>query len=287
MEVWLLIGGVVVLYYVFKTAIASSKQQTQQNTHSKPKNGFRVTTTTTKRISTHYEEDDNDLATFRISYGYSEEKSKNKSPGKWIKPGESITIKGQVFSAGNFYFGGQLSSLDGRGTEASLVDESLKIEKRDSSYADESLSYWPKFISLTPKGRGAYLSWLAGSRNDPGTPLGYIFIYFYGLERRVAVDSIDQSVDDAEFKSLFDEILRLKSIYGGSRSFSSYSIRLLELMCLLRPNVVSHPELEKSPQRDSLLFRHRLATIVNNGEPVPAELALAWIRFYPESVVSG
>lgn len=227
-------------------------------------------------------EDDDNLATFSISYGYEEEKSKNKTPGKWIKSGESITIKGQVFTKGNFYYGGKLNSLDGYGTEASLVDDSLKIENEPATFEDESLGYWSKFISLTPKGRGAFLTWLSGNRNDPDTPLGYVFIYFYGIERRITVDSVKQAVDDAEFKSLFDEILRLKGIYGGSRSFLNYAIRLLEIMCLLRPHVVSHLDLDTTPQRDSLLFKHRLATTVNDEKPIPAELALAWIRFYPD-----
>lgn len=285
MEFWLLVGGAVILYYVIKAMMAtSSKQQAQKNNRPSSKNEFGVTMTTNNRVvANSNRDDDDDLATFSISYGYDEEKSKNKTPGKWIKSGESITIKGQqAFTGGNFYYGGKLSSLDGYGTEASLVDDSLKIENKPSSFEDENLGYWPKFISLTPKGRGAFLSWLSGNRNDPDTPLGYVFIYFYGLERRVTVDSIKQAVDDAEFKSLFDEVLRLKGIYGGSRSFSNYSTRLLEIMCLLRPHAVSHPKLEKTPQRDSLLFKHRLATTVNDEKPIPAELALAWIRFYPD-----
>jgi tellurite resistance protein len=282
MEFWLLIGGVVIFYYVIKAAATSSKQQVQKNNRPSSENEIRVTMTTSNRVVANSNSDDDDLATFSISYGYEEEKSKNKTPGKWIKPGESITIKGQTFTGGNFYFGGNLSSLDGYGTEASLVDGSLQVENKSSTFEDENLGYWPKFISLTPKGRGAYLSWLSGSRSDPETPLGYVFIYFYGLERRVTFDSVKQSVGDAEFKYLFDEILRLKSIYGGSRSFLNYSIRLLEIMCLLRPKVVSHLELVKSPRKGSLLFKHRLATLVNDKKPVPAELALAWIRFYPD-----
>jgi tellurite resistance protein len=282
MEFWLLIGGAVILYYVIKAMVTSSKQQVQKNRPSS-KNEIRVTMTTNDQVRANSNRGgDDDLATFSISYGYNEEKSKNKTPGKWIKPGESITIKGQTFTSGNFYFGGKLSSLDGYGTEASLVDDSLKVENKPSSFEDESLGYWPKFISLTPKGRGAFLSWLSSNRSDPETPMGYVFIYFYGLERRITVDSIKQQMDDAEFKSLFEEILRLKGIYGSSRSFSNYSTRLLEIMCLLRPDVVSHPELEKTPQRDSLLFKHRLATTVSEEKPVPAELALAWIRFCPD-----
>jgi len=282
MEFWLLIGGAIILYYAIKAMANPSKQQAHKNDRQSSENEIRVTLTTSNRAVTSSNLDDDDLAAFNISYGYDEEKSKNKTQGKWIKSGEFITMKGQTFSSGNFYFGGKLSSLDGYGTEASLVDDSLKVENKPSSFEDESLGYWPKFISLTPKGRGAFLSWLSSNRSDPETPLGYVFIYFYGLERRIAVDSIHQAVDDTEFKSLFDEILRLKGIYGSSRSFSNYSTRLLEFMCLLRPHVVSHPELEKSPQRDSLLFKHRLATIVSEEKPVPAELALAWIRFYPD-----
>jgi hypothetical protein len=257
------------------------KQQAHKNDRQSSENKISVTLTTSNRAVTNSNLDD-DLATFSISYGYDEGKSKNKTQGKWIKSGESITIKGQTFSSGNFYFGGKLSSLDGYGTEASLVDDSLKVENKPSSFEGESLGYWPKFISLTPKGRGAFLSWLSSDRSDPETPLGYVFIFFYGLERRITVDSIHQAVDDAEFKSLFDEILRLKGIYGSSRSFSNYSTQLLEFMYLLRPHVASHPELEKTPQRNSLLFKHRLATIVSEEKPVPAELALAWIRFYPD-----
>jgi len=282
MEFWLVIGGAVIFYYVIKAVATSSKQQVQKNNQPSSENEIRVTMTTSNRVVANSNRDDENLATFSISYGYDEEKSKNKTPGKWIKPGESITIKGEEFSSGNFYFGGNLSSLDGYGMEASLVDDSLKVENKPFSFEDESLGYWPKFISLTPKGRGAFLNWLAGNRTDPETPLGYVFIYFYGLERRITVDSINQTVHDTEFKDLFDEVLRLKGIYGSSRSFSNYATRLLEVMCLLRPHVVSHPELEKSPKRDSLLFKHRLATTVSDGEPVRAELALAWIRFYPD-----
>lgn len=281
MEFWLFIGGAVIMYYLIKAMATSSEQQVQKNDRLSSKNEISVTMTTRNRVVGSSNRDD-DLATFSISYGYDEEKSKNTTPGKWIKTGESITIKGQAFTGGNFYYGGKLSSLDRDGTEASLVDDSLKIENKPFTFEDESLGYWPKFISLTPKGRGAFLSWLSGNRSDPETPLGYVFIYFYGIERRITVDSIKQAVDDSEFKALFDEVLRLKSIYGSSRSFSNYSIRLLEIMCLLRPHVVSHPDLEKTPQRDSLLFKHRLATTVNDEKPIPAELVLAWIRFYPD-----
>lgn len=284
MEFWILIGGAVILYYVIKAISTPSKQPVQKNKTTGTRNEVTQAMATRNRVvaNNNFDNDDDDLATFNISYGYNEEKSKNKTPGKWIKPGESINIKGQLFNGGNFYFGGVLSSLDGYGAEASLVDDSLKFESKPSTFEDESLGYWPQFISLSPKCRGAYLDWLSSDRSEPETPLGYVFIYFYGLERRITVDSTKQDIDDSEFKSLFNEMLRLKDIFSNSRSFSNYSTRLLEFMCLLRPHVVSHPELENNPQRGPLLFKHRLATVVSKEKPVPAELALAWIRFYPD-----
>ena len=283
MEFWLLIGAAVILCYAISAIATRSKQRSRKNDRQDSTSEVSISITTSNNVvANSYQDDDDELATFRISYGYDEEKSTNKTPAKWIKPGESIIIKGKKITGGNFYFGGRLSSLDGYGAEASLVDDSLRVESKPPTFEDESLGYWPKFISLSPKGRGAFLSWLSGSRSDSDIPLGYVFIYFYGIERRITVDSLKQGIDDTEFKALFDEVLRLKGIYGGSRSFSSYATRLLEIMCLLRPHVVSDPELEEKPQRDSLLFKHRLASTVDDGKPIPAELALAWVRFYPD-----
>lgn len=282
MEFWLILVGGFVLYLAIKSMKKSSVIQSRGSQMSNPKKDARAKTTSSNRISARYEEDDDDFATFTISYGHKETKSKNKASGKWIASEETVSVKGHTITKGNFYFGGQLSSLDDYGTEASLVDDSLKVSNQPLTYEDESLGYWPKYISISEGCRGAFLNWLASDRNDPATPLGYVFIYFYGLERRVVVDSIQRNVDDTEFKSIFNEIIRLKDIYGSSRSFLNYSIRLLEIMCLLRPNVVSHPELEKNPKQESALLKYKLAKTVEEGKSIPASLALAWLKFIPD-----
>ncbi|MCJ8315272.1 MAG: TerB N-terminal domain-containing protein, partial [Pseudomonadales bacterium] len=76
--------------------------------------------------------------------------------------------------------------------------------------------------------------------------------------------------------------LRLKSIYGDSRSFSNYASRLLELMCLIRPNAVSLSSEDNSFSNNSLLFKFKLATTVYKGEPISSGIALAWVHYYPE-----
>ncbi|WGO98347.1 TerB N-terminal domain-containing protein [Saccharophagus degradans] len=284
MEFWLLLGGGFVLYLVIKSMKKSSAAQSRSSQTPPPKKDAWSRTSSSNRVSTHIDddEDEEDFATFTISYGHEEAKSKNKTTGKWVRSGESISVKGHTITGGNFYFGGQLASLDGYGTEASLVDDTLKADNQPLTYEDDSLGYWPKYNSISDKCRGALLSWLASERNDPAAPLGYVFIYFYGLERRVVVDSIQSGVDDTEFKAIFEEILRLKDIYGTSRSFLNYATRLLEIMCLLRPNVVSHADLERNPKQDSVLLKHKLAKAVDQGNPIQAELALAWLKFIPD-----
>jgi len=230
-------------------------------------------------VSSHVNEgneDDDGLATFTISYGYDEEKSNNTTPAIWLKAGETITIHGVEISGGNFYFGGKLSTIDGYGTEASLIDDSLPIEKEEFNFEDESLGYWPKYISISPESRGAYIDWLASDRNATDVPLGYVFMYFYGIERRILVDSINGEVGSDEFVYLFSEVARLKKLYGSSYSVANYMQNLLEFMCLLQPDFVNIES--DGYNSESLLFKHKLATIVNAGEPLSKELALSWVK---------
>ncbi|WP_414850225.1 TerB N-terminal domain-containing protein, partial [Kosakonia quasisacchari] len=68
-------------------------------------------------------------------------------------------------------------------------------------------------------------------------PIGYVFIYLYGLERKALVDSADQNFPDAEFRNLFNEVGRLRSVFSENRSFRGYSTQLLEAMSILRPDM--------------------------------------------------
>jgi len=225
-----------------------------------------------------------EFATFTISTGCNLEKSNNKTFGRWINNNETMTIKNTTINKGFFYYGGVLKSLDGYSSESSLVDDKLKIQNSEMTYSDNSLGYWPQFISISPKCRGAYINWLASDRSDKNTPIGYVFIYFYGIERRVLIDGQNNLVDDSEYISLFDEINRLRKIFQENRSFYNYSTRLMEYMCLSRQKVVSILEDEEDylTSNDSLLFKHKLATTVANGMPIMSELAMQWLKNYPE-----
>lgn len=82
------------------------------------------------------------------------------------------------------------------------------------------LGYWPHLSELEPHQRGNYLEWLATGRQDPDFDVGYVFIYFYGLERRALIDREDEI-------AIAREVLRLLSVYRNSRSFQRYATSLI------------------------------------------------------------
>lgn len=254
------------------------------NPSKKTSNFFTDKNSPQKAMQRINDESEDNLATFTISVGRSEPKSSNKSPGRWIKSGENIQLKGYNTDKGFFYFGGQLeaykinSYYNTYETEASLVDECLLFEKKDKFYIDASLGYWPTYISLSPQAKGAYLDWLFGDRSDPETPIGYVFIYFYGLERRALIDGTQGDVNDDEYISIFNELKRLRQIFNDNYAFNNYASKLIEIMSYLRPEVIQIDYSEFSTRYDSILFRYHLAKQVHDNKPITDELALHWIK---------
>ena len=73
--------------------------------------------------------------------------------------------------------------------EPALIDPGLSVDTRAPDYAGTKMGYWPSYSSIPADCRAAYLHWLLDGRYAPGAYIGYVFLYFYGLERRLLVDS--------------------------------------------------------------------------------------------------
>lgn len=226
---------------------------------------------------------DDDFATFTIhtSFGQEPEKTTNKQKGRWISEDEQLSINGRQLTKGFFYFGGVMNSLDGYGIEPSLVDDKRPASSPsiDSKiYTDESLGYWPTYASLSKGCRGAYLDWLTSDRSNPNTPIGYVFIYFYGFERRVIENKPNNQISDEEYIAIFEEVLRLNSVFNANRSFRGYSANFLELMAFQRPALFEDRLSDIPETNNALSFKVKLATTIANGNPVTAPLALEWLK---------
>jgi uncharacterized tellurite resistance protein B-like protein len=234
---------------------------------------------------------DDELATFTIASG-SRTKisgSDNSVEGRWLGADTSITIHNRKLSRGFIFYGNKLKGLDNYSSEDCLIDPSLpafrpmSIENSTEFYTDASLCYWPNYAGLSQQCRGVYLDWLASDRSQPNIPIGYVFLYFYGLERRIIAnkDSI-HLIDMKEYIEIFHEIVRLRQIYGSNNSFNNYSGNLLALMIYLRPVVTKHLKNELFQFSNALFFKLMLAVTVKNGKPIKAGLALDWLRYSSE-----
>jgi uncharacterized tellurite resistance protein B-like protein len=149
------------------------------------------------------------------------------------------------------------------------------------------MSYWPSYSGIPAVSRAAYLEWLAGGRNDPSIGIGHVFLFFYGLERRLLVDAQRSDTARAEISSIVDEIGRLLEIYGSNGSFKGYAGSLLGfLKVALRSESVytEAPPLSIAPELEfPLTVRLALGQLALEGKPIPADWALVWYRSAPST----
>ncbi|WP_145551289.1 tellurite resistance TerB family protein [Yersinia intermedia] len=302
MELWIFIAAIYVIYLLFfkKKKNKPAGSYVSKTVKAPPKEWF-ADIKKKEAVVRKDDSEDDDLATFTLDSGRCVEyrvttiqrQNSPKTTGtlaRWVLPGEVNTVGGVKITDGHFYFGQRMKSagqsMSGYyddGSEASLIDDTLKISPKPYLYEDNSLGYWPSYSSLSPDARGAYLSWLASDRHDAACPVGYVFIYLYGLERRALVDSRDGNTPDAEFRTLFNEVCRLRSVFIENRSFRSYSSQLLEAMSILRPNVDLATDLSSdSSFSNGMQFKFGLAKAVDTGMPVSADQALTWITHHTE-----
>ena len=236
-------------------------------------------------------DDADEFASFTISSAKFNNPShtSNQQLGRWVTANEPLNVNGRSIERGFYYFGGQLKMLTGFGTEPSLIDNSMPtsspnvIHSASQIYQDESLGYWPSYERLSPKCRGTYLDWLASERTNLNTPIGYVFIYFGGFERRIINHINDNVVSDAEFITIYEEIVRINQIYGSqSTSFDSYSAHFLAFMTLIRSLLFEDKTqtghlLPPPATSENLEFKMRLAKSVALEWPIPASLAWEWL----------
>ncbi len=247
------------------------------------KNIKKFISSSTETAEKNYE----NLASFRInaSIDSRQEKNitKNNTPGRWIYPNKLVTVGNYKIKKGFFYFGERLDSKDGYSTDSALIDPTLPVNGVAPDYAGDDMSYWPSYSGITPGSRSAYLEWLASNRDDSSVYIGYVFLYFYGLERRLLVDRAKGLVSNKEISLLFQEIKRLLSIYGSNNSFKNYAVNLLSYIWILYGAKGNTPyELLFINGSPSPIFYFILGKTIGEENPVPSKLAFAWLTTHSD-----
>lgn len=205
--------------------------------------------------------------------------------GSWVPPGSSISVSGVSIPGGMVYVGTSLPTPSGS-NDPCLIDPSKSVARR-GDYAERQMGYWPSYSEISTGARRAYLNWLAGGRSDPVADVGYVFLFFYGLERRAIIDAAKDESARADWPAIAAELRRLLDIYGNkSASFRGYASALLDWVSLAEhPSRLYEKPVPSFPRNYELPLYLRLALgqAAVDGVPVPAHLALAWARLEPNT----
>jgi tellurite resistance protein len=207
---------------------------------------------------------------------------RKESLATWKQAGDAVVVQGVSITRGLIYVGDNLRRRDGPGApENCLINPNLPAAPATVGDPSRHLHYWPDYAHLPPETRYAYLLWLGGDRTEPDTNIGYVFLYFYGLERRLMLDPV---ADDREV--IIAEVERLQGIYGHNPSFRLYSTKLLQAARPQAGGVVeSEPSFEKEGYELPLSLRMALGRFAAARQPIPADWVLSWVMCDPQLYV--
>ncbi|MDX7951481.1 TerB N-terminal domain-containing protein [Lichenihabitans sp. Uapishka_5] len=202
-------------------------------------------------------------------------------PGAWIGPGSAVVVAGTTINGGMVYVGRHLAAQNSPSQpDNCLVDPTLAVAR--ATMARTPLPYWPSYARLDPSQRRAFLDFLAGPRDDPRTEIGIVFLYLYGLERRLIVDG-----DVADGPAIVGEVQRLVATYAN-HSFRTYARALLDAHRFKQPGSDLPPahELDFEPSAEvPWSTRLALGRLAVSGTAVPPDLLLSFVMAHPETRV--
>ena len=203
----------------------------------------------------------------------------------WIPQGKSISLSGYTIEGGLLYFGSGLGSASGWGVEPALINPALPVDSFVIDTDGKLMRYWPSYAEIGPQSRAAYLHWLSTGKNNPDAYIGYVFLYFYGLERRLLSDTLSSESAKAEIGTIVDEIKRLLSIYGKNSSFNGYARNFMDFIQSKNPKSKIYdeqpPQAFHSGYEIPLSIEVAFAQAALDDAPLPAAWALAAVKSYP------
>lgn len=198
---------------------------------------------------------------------------------RWIPAGQSISVAGFSITSGMLYFGSGLRSPYGEADPA-LINPNLKVSVEPVDVVLRLTDYWPSYSSITPEARRAYLQWLEDGRLDPEANIGYVFLFFYGLERRALVDARTDTTAKADISAIKAETHRLLGVYGENNAFRRYATHFLSYLAAdqVPPKVylTTPPIINERNYELPASLKLGLGQLAVDQQPVPANWALAW-----------
>ena len=196
----------------------------------------------------------------------------------WIPPGRTVIVAGRTIPGGMLFVGKGLQVLHGTDIEPALIVPDLQVSSGPGALTGAGMTYWPSYSHIGPDHRAAYLDWLAtGRKATYSAYIGYVFLFFYGLERRLIDPSFPCSAEEVGL--IADEVERLLETFGSNGSFQGYAERFLEDVLL--PRLPGRPlRIPAGSATGSVgvpsVVRIALQRCATFQTPIPPELAYRW-----------
>ncbi len=197
---------------------------------------------------------------------------------RWIGPEMSVTVAGRNIG-GMIYLAPERRQSAWDQMSRPVIDPSLPVDGVGGEFSGESMSYWPSYARIGPRARTTYLDWLASRRSDKRYSVGYVFLYFYGLERRFFVDR----PDEGEKELLIAEVGRLLGVYGDNRSVKGYLGTFLDAaQATAGYEDRTEPSIERASYELPLSVRATIGRMSREGLPIGADWLLRWYVAHPD-----
>lgn len=218
-----------VIYYIYSSFVTkNNKKNTENNIYNSDINNFSSDLEKKEEVNTlvKEEKDKNDLTipAFKISI------PENILNLLWFANGKYANYN---------YLDSEESEIDVEGIkvkinfssssdeEPSLIYTTLKVEEPKNTNPTDKIGYFPSYKGLTPEQRYIYLKWLENPLNNTNIDIGYVFLFYYGLERYLFLKNSKEAL-----KMIFD----LLKIYKNP-SFFSYGFKCLLFYCIFSNDI--------------------------------------------------
>ena len=206
-----------------------------------------------------------------------ETKTRRRVESGWIPKGGSAYVAGREIG-GMVYVGrGPRTGRDSHPDNA-FIDPGMSVASRGGDHEGHGMHYWPNYSTIDPRSRATYLDWLSSGRSDTRHDVGYVFLYFYGLERRVFVDKTDAQ----ERAGIVAEVHRLLETYGDNHSIRRYLGAFIDAASLMDTRDDSEPVFENAGYDVPASVLLALGSMAARNVPLSSDWLLSWFVCSPE-----
>ncbi|MFK5979825.1 MAG: TerB N-terminal domain-containing protein [Rhizobiaceae bacterium] len=196
----------------------------------------------------------------------------------WFQANHTANIAGRSIG-GMIYVGSPPRSGRYGGLCGAFIDPSLSVAKTGGDREGHGMHYWPNYSDISATARATYLDWLQSGRSDPNYNAGYMFLYFYGLERRFLLD--DPSI--SEKGEILEEVIRLRQLFSENHSVQNYLNRFIDIARISLNLEKSHEPIFSHRGYDfPLSLSIMLGGMIKRNKRLTSDWTLSWLLCHPE-----